>query len=239
MPLDPSTGNASVIVMTTSLTLRVSPDRAHPGELLYFDVTKLVDSNAAYCDGYVQVLVGTTWKDWLRVAGMSPQRVSGAVPKQWNTTYTVCRSWSFRYNDIASGQASNTVSVTVAATTRLANLTCDPSKVAPGESFYVKGVLQYDRGGGDWQPVAGKTVRVTCADLGIDTPATTGSDGSFSAGPFSTTKTGTFTITVSFAGATTLAPAVGVIQLGTWAWLLIPLAVIGAVTAYEHGWVRV
>ena len=171
---------------------------------------------------------------------------------QLRTSGTAVASWTPKYPGyvtmyaVALGLRSNTVTgqavqpVTQVAT-QFANLSVYPSStVAAGSQFQVRGVLETASG----QPLAGQVVTATF--LGQTYSATTGSDGSFSFTLTAPTQTGTYTVSLYFAGSQSagLLPASATIsvsvpqlqapQLPAWA---VALIVGGAAAALAAaGW---
>ena len=226
MPLEPATGAVTVSVMAVTITLEVDKTEAHTGEALRFTITKQVGTEYRPCNGPIQYrLPGGSWRDWWIVpAGATPRtEQSPPIPSDW-----ACRTVEFRfYDEYMTGEYSNTVSVTISAETEFANLAASPSRVGPGGSVTISGILRRK----DTQAgVSGKTVTISCPDLGWSASVTTGADGSFSQ-VFTVPETaepGTYTVTVSFAGSETLAAAVAAVPMGlAQPPIAVPLALAG------------
>jgi hypothetical protein len=108
-----------------------------------------------------------------------------------------CGSYSTRAFVPATAQYSSTVTVRVAYPTKITAST-NKTSYAPGETVTVTGRLTRVEETGE-TALAGKTVTITWWD-GSTTNVTTDTGGNFTASKPGPTTTGTFRITISFAG---------------------------------------
>ncbi len=207
MPLKSSSVTLSFTTYQYGLTYNVTPTAVAWGEQVTHEARVSDPVTGGPLEGVevrFQWYIEGAWRD----VGRAYSDRNGRAVFTWTVPfrfqfrvdrYTTlpCGSYSTRAYIPATGQYSSTVTVKVAYPTKI---TAGTSKTtyAPGETVTVTGRLTRVEETGE-TPLAGKTVTITWWD-GSTTNVTTDTAGNFTASKPGPTTTGTFRITVSFAG---------------------------------------
>ena len=232
MPYASTSASASVAVQSVTVRFDATNKTVKPGDQTTFSGVVLLDSSPGVSRSVsIQISIGGTWTEITKVT-TNPY---GAYSYTWTVPWTVgttklpCNSWSFRAVDVASGQASGTITITVYYPTSL-TVSTDKSVYATGETVKVTVTLKYTDSDGTQKPLANQNVTVSAFGTS-KTAGPTGSDGTATVTFTAPSTTGTYTITASFAGTTAAAAAtaaariVSVQQAAGWLVLAAPIAV--------------
>jgi len=154
-----------------------------------------------------------------------------------------CNTWEFYAVHLDTFTNSARRSMAIAFPTRIS--ISAPDRVAPGETFTISGVLEYESASGVWSPLADRTVSLYYNGTHI-TDVTTGSDGSYSKPDARIPEAGTYTLRAVFAGeGLGLAPAFTLqglsiaappelAPLAQYALAALPLILVGGGIAYSQ-----
>jgi hypothetical protein len=205
--LKPSSVTLAFTTFQYGLSYRASPTAVAWGEKVTHEAVVFVPETGeriANVEVRFQWFVEGAWRD---IASVRTD-IAGVATFTWTVPFRFqvapdrfttlpCGSYNTRAFIPSTGQASTTVTVKVAYPTKIAAST-NKTSYAPGETVTVTGRLTRVEETAE-TALAGKTVTITWWD-GSTTNVTTDTGGNFTASKPGPTTTGTFRITISFAG---------------------------------------
>lgn len=250
MPLKPSSVTLAFTTYQYGLTYSVTPTAVAWGEQVTHEARVSDPITGGALEG---VEVRFQWYiegAWREVGRAFSDRLGRAV-FTWTVPFRFqvspdrfvtlpCGSYSTRAYIPATAQYSSVVTVKVAYPTKITAST-NKTSYAPGETVTVTGRLTRVEETTE-TPLAGKTVTITWWD-GSTTNVTTDTGGNFTASKPGPTTTGTFRITISFAGegwaytpsAQVLGFSLGGSSVASWATLAVAsLALLGLAYARKR-----